>query len=197
MGGGPSGDTSADHADAKNDPGFAIALIVGGLLLLLVGTIVVFYLYRKKLQAPTRHVSLQDVELTNTANVKRKQSAGGSTIMEYNNPMDQEHKSQTTEGGKMVWKTHQTDEGGKYYEDTESGRTTWTSRDSSGVALTLQSSTSDSANVEATEDGKIMWKTHQTEDNTTYYEDAQSGRTTWTARDSSGVATGPRTGVKE
>ena len=165
--GGSTSDTEAKSPDAKNDSGFVIALSCGGLLLF-IGAGVVFYVYRKKLQAPGRHMSLQeevhfdldgDVELSTTAR----------STMQYTNPLDQQNKFQTTDGTKMAWKTHQTEDNTTYYEDAQSGRTTWTARDSSGIA-------------------KEAWKTHRTENNETYYEDAQSGRTTWTARDASGVA---------
>ena len=165
--GGSTSDTEAKSPDAKNDSGFVIALSCGGLLLF-IGAGVVFYVYRKKLQAPGRHMSLQeevhfnldgDVELSTTAR----------STMQYTNPLDQQNKFQTTDGTKMTWKTHQTEDNTTYYEDAQSGRTTWTARDSSGIA-------------------KEAWKTHRTENNETYYEDAQSGRTTWTARDASGVA---------
>jgi hypothetical protein len=156
--GGSTSDTEAKSPDAKNDSGFVIALSCGGLLLF-IGAGVVFYVYRKKLQAPGRHMSLQEVELSTTAR----------STMQYTNPLDQQNKFQTTDGTKMAWKSHQTEDNTTYYEDAQSGRTTWTARDSSGIA-------------------KEAWKTHRTEDNETYYEDAQSGRTTWTARDAPGVA---------
>ena len=86
---------------------------------------------------------------------------------------------------KLFWKTHETDAGDKYYEDAGSGRTTWTARNSSGVAL------KDATRMHLGDDGdkkKLFWRTHETDAGDKYYEDTGSGRTTWTARDSSGVA---------
>jgi hypothetical protein len=157
--GGSTSDTEAKSPDAKNDSGFVIALSCGGLLLF-IGAGVAFFVYRKKRQAPGRHVSLQEeVHFNLDGDVQ----LSTRSTMQYTNPLDQQNKFQTTDGTRMAWKTHQTEDNATYYEDVQSGRTTWTARDSSGIAK------------------EAAWKTHRTEDNATYYEDAQSGRTTWTA----------------
>ena len=54
------------------------------------------------------------------------------TQKEYSNPMEKD--------GKKAWTTHKDDDGNAYYEDQESGRTTWTQRNSDGVAVALDSS---------------------------------------------------------
>jgi len=160
--GGSTSDTEAKSPNAKNDSGFVIALSCGGLLLF-IGAGVVFYVYRKKLQAPGRHMSLQEVELSTTAR----------STMQYTNPLDQQNKFQTTDGTKMTWKTHQTEDNTTYYEDAQSGRTTWTARDSSGIE---KKETPPAASNEL----PPGWQTVQDPaSGRTYYYNASTQKTSW------------------
>jgi hypothetical protein len=121
-GGGSEGDVS----------GVVIASILG--LLSFVAVIVGASFYRKHSRSNHEHVPLPDtnIELSKTTHGQGKQSSDGSALMmECINP-----KFNQAGGNKLFWRMHETEKGDKYYEDTESGRTTWTARDSSGVALT-------------------------------------------------------------
>lgn len=117
----PSGDAKADSDSKKSKPdqsleddsgGVIIALILSALFF--VAIIVGGFVYWKYSQNKDGHNLLQETGIQ-FQNVTR-------------NPLEQE----TADTKKLVWKTHETEEGHKYYEDSKTGRTTWTARDSLG-----------------------------------------------------------------
>ena len=101
---------------------FFVALVSGGII------------YRKYSRNKLKHELLQEtgLQLENRSNRQGRQGFDVSNNVECVNPLDRE---ETNSDKTLMWRTHETDEGHKYYENTETGRTTWTARDSSGVAL--------------------------------------------------------------
>ena len=87
--------------------------------------------------------------------------------------------SKEDEHGKMQWVQHKDDGGALYYENKESGRTTWTHRDSSGDMV--KGAGADMANpMKNNKTGgnvNMEWVQHEDDRGTPFYENKASGRT--------------------
>jgi hypothetical protein len=185
----------AAEEEQKNGVKVIIGVVIGVVLIGIVGS-VIFYLHHSVSKGKQQQSSLASKTDTNVM----KDEAWSST----NDKIDENSE----------WTVHiDSASGTSYYAHKKMGRTTWS--DPRGIELASLSNPMDgielstnpmksckgtrkskvervnpmsnnNEHLETDASGSIQWKQHVTDEHVPYYEDTETGRTTWTARDGAG-----------